>query len=71
MNKLIERISKKWWNEVGYELYNNPLSERSVAGLYSVLLEEFDEKRAKELVLAILEGGGPIPPKKDEDPNEK
>jgi hypothetical protein len=71
MNKLIERISKKWWNEVGYELYNNPLSERSVAGLYSVLLEEFDEKRAKELVLAILEGGGPIPPKKEEDPNEK
>jgi hypothetical protein len=71
MNKLIERISKKWWNEVGYELYNNPLSERSVAGLYSVLLEEFDEKRAKELVLAILEGGGPIPRKKEEDPNEK
>jgi hypothetical protein len=71
MNKLIERISKKWWNEVGYELYNNPLSERSVAGLYSVLLEEFDEKRAKELVLAILEGGGPIPPKKEEDPTEK
>ena len=71
MNKLIERISKKWWNEVGYELYNNPLSERSVAGLYSVLLEEFDEKRAKELVLAILEGGGSIPPKKEEDPNEK
>jgi hypothetical protein len=71
MNKLIERISKKWWNEVGYELYNNPLSERSVAGLYSVLLEEFDEKRAKELVLAILEGGSPIPPKKEEDPTEK
>jgi uncharacterized protein YuzE len=71
MNKLIERISKKWWNEVGYELYSNPLSERSVAGLYSVLLEEFDEKRAKELVLVILEGGGPIPPKKEEDPNEK
>ena len=39
--------------------------------MYSVLLEEFDEKRAKELVLAILEGGGPIPPKKEEDPNEK
>lgn len=71
MKKLIERISKKWWNEVGYELYNNPLSERSVAGLYSVLLEEFDEKRAKELVLAILEGGSPIPPKKEEDPTEK
>lgn len=71
MKKLIERISKKWWNEVGYELYNNPLSERSVAGLYSVLLEEFDEKRAKELVLAILEGGNPIPSKKEEDPNEK
>jgi len=72
MNKLIERISKKWWNEVGYELYNNPLSERSVAGLYSVLLEEFDEKRAKELVLAILEGGNPIPPKKEEpDDTEK
>lgn len=71
MKKLIERISKKWWNEVGYELHSNPLSERSIAGLYSVLLEEFDEKKAKELVLAILEGGSPIPPKKEEDPNEK
>jgi len=70
MNKLIERISKKWWNEVGYELYKNPLSERAVAGLYSVLLEEFDEKKAKELVVAILEGGGPIPPKKEEKPTD-
>ncbi len=46
------------------------MSERSVAGLYSVLLEEFDEKRAKELVVAILEGGGPIPPKKEEEPTD-
>ena len=68
---LIERISKKWWNEVGYELYSNPLSERSIAGLYSILLEEFDEKQAKEIALAILEGGGPIPPKKEEVPVEK
>lgn len=70
MKKIIERISKKWWNEVGYELHSNPLSERSMAGLYSVLLEEFDERKAKEIVLAILEGGSPLPPKKEEEPTD-
>lgn len=68
---LIERISKKWWNEVGYELYSNLLSEKSMAGLYSVLLEEFDEQTAEQLVLSILEGGNPTPPKEEEAPTEK
>jgi hypothetical protein len=47
------------------------LSERSIAGLYSILLEEFDEKQAKEIALAILEGGNPTPPKEEEAPAEK
>ena len=41
MNKFLEEIAKLWWVEVGTEL-QNPLSEKSIKGLRTVLKEEYD-----------------------------
>lgn len=71
MNKIIEHILKKWWNEVNYEL-TDPLSENSIKGLHLILSEYYDKNQVEELISALLEGGNPIPPKKEEpDDTEK
>ena len=71
MNKIIEHILKKWWNQVNYELTDH-LSENSIKGLHLLLSEYYDKNQVEELISALLEGGNPIPPKKEEpDDTEK
>ena len=42
MKEFLNELARLWWIEVGTELHKNPLSEKSLNGLRTILKEEYD-----------------------------